>query len=275
MRGLMLGMIVLMPSMAAGQEAGQTAREQHEALAAEFKAAMEVWEKQFDVACDRNAPEAAKEARYRDWPGWAFAPRFVQVAEFHPKEEASMDALFKVVELSRSVGENDILFLPEYQRVLELLVRDHLDHDRLKEFCRKVAQGLSPSAETFLRTAMEKSGNRGVRGAACLGLAQYLTTKAQVAEKPWFEKKDLDPFSRFIMSRWDPGFFRYIRESRPREAYPEAVRLFERALKDYGDVTYWQDPDDPGRRRSVGEVARPALTELRAKVGETAPGTSR
>jgi hypothetical protein len=274
MRGVILGLIVTVPSMAAGQEPGPSAKEQYEALAAQYKAAMDTWERQFDAFGDRNAPEAPKEARYRDWPGWIFAPQFVQVAEFHPKEPAAMDALLKVVdEIGRSVGTSDILLLPHYTRALQLLLRDHLDDDRLKEFCRCAARYSSPEGEAFLRAVLEKSRNREVRGAACLGLARNLTTRAEIAEKPWFDDKDRmkDPFARFIVSRHDPAYFRYIRESKPREANAEALKLYERAVKDYGDVIYWQDPAHPERRRSVGELTRPELIRLRAKVGEPAP----
>jgi thiol-disulfide isomerase/thioredoxin len=274
MRGLILGMMVLVPSMAAGQEAGRTAGEQYEALAAQFKAAMQAWEKQFNLAGDRNAPEAAKEARYRDWPGWAFAPRFVELAEFHPRDEKAVDALYQVVvDIARSVGERDILLVPHYERAVALLIRDHLDDDRLKEIFRRVARGHSPATETLLRTAMEKSRDRDVRGVACVCLAEYLLLKAEIAEKPWFEDKEKmkDPFSAFIVSRSDPGYFRYVRESSPRQAYAESWRLFERASKDYGDVIFWQDPNDPGQRRITGEIARRLLKEFSAKVGVPAP----
>ena len=66
---------------------------------------------------------------------------------------------------------------------------------------------------------MEKSRNRDVRGVACLGLSAYLANKAQIAAKPWFEDKEQmkDPFARFIASRCDPAYLRYVRESRPIE----------------------------------------------------------
>ncbi len=58
MRGLILVMVVLMPTMAAGQEAGGAPGKQYEALAAQLKAAMEVWSKQFDAFGNLNSPEA-------------------------------------------------------------------------------------------------------------------------------------------------------------------------------------------------------------------------
>jgi hypothetical protein len=272
MRGVIAGMIVLVPWLAAGQEPGRTAREEYEALVSAFKAAMDGWQQQYNLVDDRDAPEAYKEARYRDWPGWAFAPQFVQFAEAHPGEPAAMHALLKVIgELGNSVGETDVLLAPHYVRALELLVRDHLDDARMKDACKSVAYRQSPAAESFLRTALEKARSREARGMACLVLARYLATRAETAEKPWFDRKDLDPFSRFIVSRTDPTYFRYVRESRPKEAYAEALRLFERALKDYGDMIYWQSPDDPARRLTVNDVARPKLVELRAKLGEAAP----
>ena len=120
---------------------------------------------------------------------------------------------------------------------------------------------------------MEKSRNRDVRGVACLCLAEYLLLKAEIAEKPWFEDKEKmkDPFSAFIVSRSDPGYFRYVRESSPREAYAESWRLFERASKDYGDVVFWQDPNNPGNRAIIGEIARGLMSHFPAKVGAPAP----
>jgi peroxiredoxin len=274
MRAVIAGLMVLVPSLAAGQEANRPAGEQYQVLAAQFKAAMQAWERQFDGAGERNAPEAPKEARYRDWPGWAFAPQFVELAELNPRDEKAVDALSQVVaDIARSVGERDILLVPHYERAVALLIRDHLDDDRLKEICRRVATGHSPATESLLRTAMEKSRNRDVRGVACLGLAKCLLLKAEIAEKPWFEDKEQmkDPFTAFIVSRSDPGYFRYVRESSPREAYAESWRLFERASKDYGDVVFWQDPNNPGNRTIIGEIARPRLKDFPAKVGAPAP----
>lgn len=275
MRGVIVGMVVLVPSIVMGQEADRPASEQYEALALAYKAAMDGWDKRFDIVADAKAPEAYKEARYRDWPGWAFAPRFLRLAELHPKDPAAMDALNRVVsEMANSVGENDILLAPHFDRALELLVRDHLDDDRLGELCKNVGRRLSASSEAFLRTVLEKSRSRVARGQACLGLARLLAGRAEVAAKPWFEDKEQlkDPFNRFLIARWDPGFFRYVRETRRPEANAEAIKLFEKAIKDYGDVRYWQDPDDPARRTSVGEFARELLNELRAKAGEGQPG---
>lgn len=266
MRGVIVGLVVLIPSIVRGQEADRPARAQYEDLALTFKAAMDGWSKQFNLEDDRNAPEGYKEARYRDWPGWAFAPPFLRLAELHPKEPAAIDALKQVViEMGNSVGENDVLLAPQYARALELLVRDHLDDDRLGEFCKSVGHRLSAPSEAFLRAA-EKSRNREVRGQACLGLARCLAARAEVAAKPWFEDKEQleEPFARFLMARLDPGYFRYLRETRPRESRAEARALYERAIKDYADVTYWQAPNDAARRVSVGEIARSRLAELRA-----------
>lgn len=274
MRGVFLGLIVLVPSLVAGQDAGRTAREQYEALVEQFKAASDAWDKQFGSAGQRNSPEAPKEARYRDWPGWTFAPRFVELAERHPGDPAAMDALLKVAdEIGRAVGQGDIALVPHFHRALEIALRDHLESERMREFCRAAARYVSPSAEPFLRSVLEKSRNRNVRGAACLNLARYLNTKGEVAEKPWFDDKEQinDPFVRFVLSRYDPDSIRYIRESKPRESYSEAVKHFKRAEKEYGDVIVWQAPNDPARHRLAGEVARASLTELRARLGQRDP----
>jgi hypothetical protein len=273
MRGVIVAMAVLVPSMGAGQDAGRPAKEDFEAVAAQYKAAMDGWAKLFDSAGQINSPEAAKEARYLGWPGWAFAPRFVELAEVHPGETSAFDALSRVLELGLAVSENDLQLAPHYRRAVALLIRDHLDDARLKEVCRNVAKRQSPAAETLLRAAAEQSRNRDVRGAACLGLAQYLAAKAEMAEKPWFENREKvkDPFAKFIVARFDPAYFLYLRGTDPREANAESAKLFEQALKDYADVIYWQDPARPAFRRTVGEIARAALNQRRPADGKVTP----
>ena len=121
---------------------------------------------------------------------------------------------------------------------------------------------------------MEKSRNRDVRGVACLGLAEYLAIKAEIAEKPWFDDKEQmkDPFARSSSRGSDPAYFRYVRESRPREACAESWRLLERAVEGLWRRGLLAGPERPRQRRAtIGEIARRLMSHFPAKVGAPAP----
>src|SRR5262249_14416819 len=148
-------------------------RAQYEALIKDYEAKLSAWEGRY------NAPAAGQKevdwvARYRDWPGWEFAPRVLAVAEAGPKDPAPVDALLWVVGLRDRVGTHDREIRPHYERALVLL-RDHLQDPRIdRETYRLIGQGLSTGSEEFLRIAAEKGRDRDARGRARLALAECL-----------------------------------------------------------------------------------------------------
>src|SRR5262249_51631129 len=129
----------------------------------------------------------------------------------------------------------------------------------------------SPPAETVLRTVLEKSRSREVVGLTCLGLARYLVGKGTVAERPWFDADAKSSWDQFRTTRWDPNFFRYMREADPRASYVEAEHLLEGAIKDYDDLVYWKDPNKPDRHLTIADFARLDLNNLHRSIGQVAP----
>jgi thiol-disulfide isomerase/thioredoxin len=272
MRSLMIGLLFCAPLLPAQETKPQTPKERYEALLKEFKEAEEAWNKRYNVDTGRDA-KVDWEARYRDWPGWSFPPRFLRLAEENPKDAVAIEALLQiVVELRQGVSENAARLLPHYARAVELLARDHVDDRRLAVVCRDhVARDQSPPAEKFLRTVLEKSWDREVRGMACMGLANYLVKKRQTVLRPWFEDKDRSPFLSFLIKSYDPSYVRYIRESDPRALSQEAEGLFERAVKEFGDIVYWRDPRRPDRQETIAGAAEMMLNDLHASIGKVAP----
>ena len=273
MHSMILGLLLCVPSLAMTADEKPkpaTPKEQFDAMLKEFKEAEEAWNKQYNVEAGRES-KVDWEARYLAWPGWSFAPRFLKLAEENTKDPVAMDALLQIVaELGQRVSENARQFLPYYTRAVEILARDHLNDRRLGDVC-SVAGGQSPPAEKFLRTVLEKSQDHEVRAMACMGLASYLVKKRETALRPWFQDGARSSFHSFLIKNYDPSYAQYIQESSPQVLYAEADGLYERAIKDYGQIVYWQDPDRHDRRLTIADFATLELNKLRLDVGGVAP----
>jgi peroxiredoxin len=248
---------------ALGQEGALSPRQQYDALVKEYAAAVEVWSKIYDGSPQK--PDPIK--RHQDWPGWSFAPRFFKLAEDHPRDPATVDALLWVVSLDQAVGENDRALFPYYSLALEILARDHLHDKRLEDLClQNVSHDLSVPAERFLRTVFEQAPTREARGNACVGLALYLAGKRRVALDPWFEAPDPNAFTAYNVARLEPSFVPYVHSADSSSLFDEATRLFERAIAEFGDLK------SPRSGRSLAEIARAELHQLRdLSVGRIAP----
>ncbi len=263
MNGVLLGLIVLTPSLATRQEPELAPRQAYDALLKEYDSASDAWSKVYNEGPGSGDPVK----RHQYWPGWSFAPRFFAFADAHPGDPSAVNALLWIVGLGQSVSENDQALLPLYGRALEILARDHAQDGRVGRLClENVAYDLSVPAERFLRTMLNQGSSREARGYACLGLARLLATKRAVAQKPWFEKTVKTAFDSYSIARLDPGFFQYIHTADPRALYDEAARLFERTIAEFGDLK------SPRRGQPLAEIARSSLHELRAlSLGSVAP----
>ncbi len=114
-------------------------------------------------------PDAADdvwETRAREWPGWAFIPRFLDLAEH---DSASRDALFWVVNRSLNVGVGDHRIAPHMTRALALLSGPHFREDeRLVDACRQSLIYPALWAERYLREVLDRAKGQDLRGNACL-----------------------------------------------------------------------------------------------------------
>jgi hypothetical protein len=264
---------LLVPTLFAQDTKAETSRAQFEKLSEAYKAALTAWSDEFERfnLKETTASESDLERRFLAWPGWSFAPRFLKLAEDNAKDTVAVDALLQVVtDIGIRVSPNDRELIRSYKRALELLVRDHLGDERLALVCKCLARFNSRPAEMFLRTVLKESSSRNVRGVACLALAEYIVAKRDLVLNPWFSDDNKSSWRTFRVKRLDPDFFRYIRESDPEELKKKAEGLFERAARDYTDVTYGPRRKPDGRE-TIGEAAEMKLNDLRRSVGEVAP----
>jgi hypothetical protein len=146
-------------------------------------------------------------------------------------------------------------------RAIALMLRDHLDSNKLGDACQRVHYGFRQECETFLRTVLEKSPHREVQGLACLRLAQFLPNR--------LDRLDLLADQPELARRYEVLYGKDYLEALQRQdrakVMKEAEALYERAIEKYSDVKLPYDS-------TVGEQAKTELFEIRhLAVGKEAP----
>ena len=251
----------------AQQPPAPPAKERYDALVKQYTAASVAWDKRYEP----NGQPVAKDEvmiRYRDWPTWAFLPRFMAIAEDNPKDPAAVDALLWIVDQGQAIGLNDKEYYPFLVRALEQLERAQTLDNRPFPRPRLVMRHASPATERFLRNVMATSRDRGVRGRACLYLGELLLSRARIAREPWFDREPKTPFESFLALRIHPDVLGYIRATDQQASAVEGELMLERAAAEFADI----DWDGQGRT-TVGKMARSELDAIRrpAAAKETAP----
>jgi thiol-disulfide isomerase/thioredoxin len=215
-----------------GQGADETSKktiDRFQALKGEHKAAENAWAKRFDGEPGR----ADSVARYKEWPGWSFIPRFLELAEASPKDPATYDVLVRILEFGDEVSEMDRGFLPSFDRAMALLLRDYIQDRRLKRVCEMwLDTAASPPRERFLRAVLEQSRDREVRAWACFSLATCLAAKRDAALAPRAEGSDV----ALMSLRIDPSYDKYLKLVAPDSLYEQTKSQFERTIKEFGDI---------------------------------------
>src|SRR5262245_5013352 len=111
------------------------------------------------------------------------APQFLELAEQNAKDPIALDALVQAINLELYLEYNTAR--PGrggeslQAKAIAILLRDHIQSDRLGEASRRVMYGFSRACETFLRTVLEKNPHRDIQGLVCLRLAQFLNWRSQ------------------------------------------------------------------------------------------------
>ncbi len=179
MKPLASGALVLAlawPALAtADSKVPPTPRQQYEALLKQNQEA----EKAFITALQKakTPEEQLKAMKEHSAKQEKQAARFIELAQAHSKDPVAVDALNQAVFETRDhdgKGQRD--------RALELLLRDHIDSDRLGEVCQAFTSSYDAPGALFLRSVLQRSPHKKVQREACLALAMHLHQRALVAK---------------------------------------------------------------------------------------------
>ena len=223
-----------------------TSAAQYQEVVKEFSAASRViWEKPTDQERQAAVARVAK-----------LPASLLKLVEKNPRDPIALEALIQVVSIEYWLnthtshpgwGEDS----PQ-AKAIALMLRDHLDSDKLGEACRRVCYGFRQECETFLRTVLEKSPHREVQGQACLRLAQFLPMRLEKVEL----LKEQAELAKRYEGLYGKDYLETLRRQDGTEVMMEAEKLYERAIEKYADVKLPYDA-------TVGETAKPELFEIR------------
>ena len=186
----------------------------------------------------------------------ALSLRVLALAENYPNTPTAREALVQVVIQEVSL-ENNTTFPGRSKGMLEtraipLLLRDHLQSDQLGEACWRVMGGFGQECETFLRTVLEKSPHREVRGLACFRLAQFLNARLHRLDLMKTRPEMVTRYRRLFGG----DYLNSLQRRNRTKAIGEVEALFERAAKEYGEVKLPYEG-------TLAEKARVELHEIR------------
>ena len=150
-----------------------TPQEQYQALLKEQQGAMQAFSDAYQKAKDDEERNKVIKEKYP-----TLAPKFLALAEKNPKDPVAFDALIWVVNnTSIGLGDKD----NARAKAVALLLKDHVQSDKLGPVCQRLAQGYDQEGKDLLRGILDKNPSKDVQAEACLALAQHISATAQVA----------------------------------------------------------------------------------------------
>jgi hypothetical protein len=204
-----------------------TPAEQYRALAKEAQDAQQEFMKAYRAAKTQEARNKMFQEKYPQ-PA-KYAGRMVALADKNPTDPAAVDALVWVM--------SNAPFSKEVDKAAQVLFEDHADSKQLAQVCQVLPNTGVKKKDTYLRQALEKSPHHDVQGFACFNLAMSLKNAADGAG---LKQADL------------------VKKNK------EAGDLFDRVVKDFGDVKL--------RGEALAEGAKSNLFEIRnLAIGKTSP----
>jgi hypothetical protein len=154
-----------------------TPAEQEQALEKEFSQAQQEF---FKVYGQAKTDQERQDLVAKKYPKpQEYAPRFLELAEKHPKDPAAIKALVWVTRYAR-IG-------PQGNKALEILLRDHIESKELTPVCQSMMYSAGPQGEKFLRAVLEKNSHRDVKGWATFSLAQQVKNRDAKEAEPLYE----------------------------------------------------------------------------------------
>jgi hypothetical protein len=246
------------PTLPQGTPAQQVAmlRKQYEEAQAEFR-------KRYEAA----KSDAEVEKLFLLLPrAEDYTPLFLQIAEQHPRDPATVDALLWVVRNTRNTpGKTDT----PYAKARAVLIRDHLGNPKIGTFCLTLRyEEFDPAAVSLLRQVAEKHADKPARAQATYALAKLLQRRADFGT--FLRKQTNEKQTAAFTKTYGPEAIADLKSSDPDRQRREAETLLERLTQDkeFAATVIPRGED----KIALGELAERELFEIRHLVpGKPAP----
>ncbi len=203
-----------------------------------------------------------------------FSKKFLDIADEHHKDPIALTTIRSAVQAiisTDSRAQNIAEFHSgtlvagssddSSQRVVKLLLRDHLKSNKLAPICDRMRFGYRPEFEPFLVAAIKENPHRDVHGLAQLALAQLLHNQLRLM--------DLASDRLDLAKRYGTIYGRGYIDRLQRIGRDQLVKRIETA---YEAAVKFDDVTNIPFKTSVAEKAKSELCELRhLSKGKLAP----
>src|SRR5262245_30244416 len=222
--------------------------------------------KEFGEAANANWKATTDEERKQSAARVEPLPlKLLELAEKNPREPWTLDTLTQVI--TQEYWLDNYSTHPGWgkdsrqARAIAILLRDHVQSDKLGETCKRAQFGFRKECEKFLRAVLEKNPHRDVRGQACLRLALFLNGRLSRLDL----LKDQPAVSGRYEGLYGKDYLDTLRRQDRAKAVAQVEAAFEQAAKKYGDVKL-------PFGGTVGDNAKRELFAIRhLAVGKVAP----
>ena len=203
-----------------------------------------------------------------------FAKKFLDIADKHPEDPIALSSIRSAVQAivttdSRALNIAD--FHPgtlvagssdgSAQRVVKLVLRDHLMSNRLAPICDRIRFSFRPEFEPLLIAAIKENPHRDVRGLAQLALAQLQHNQLRLMDLA----SDRPELAKRYAAIYGQGYIDRLQRIGRDQLVKRIETAYEAAVK-FDDVT------NIPFKTSVAEKAKSELFELRhLSKGKPAP----
>jgi len=191
------------------------------------------------------------------------AVKFLALAEKHPKDAIALDALIQAVWHVNTIPWPVEVIGEDTARPIgfEIIIRDHIQSEKLGPLCQRVSYGFAKEYEAFLRAIIAKNPHKHVQAAAKLSLGHYLHNRLQRVELLREQPEQAKEFDGLYGKEYMAALQKRDRQ----KEFQEVEAIFEKSIKEHGDVKL---PDG----EMVADRAKMELYEIRnLSVGRVAP----
>jgi len=172
----------------------------------------------------------------------------LELAKKNPMDPAALDSLAWIVTNMGSVKINQ---KSPQSEARQLLLRDHIQSEKMASVCKTLARFEDKDSQQFLRTVLEKSKHRPAQAQASLALAQQAERRISLAQ----QLKDNPGSAQNLVTIMGRQAVVALVKAGPDKLMKEAEALYERTAQDFADVA---DPEGG----TVGERAKEQLDML-------------
>jgi hypothetical protein len=158
----------------------------------------------FETPLPKTPTTAELIRRNEAWPGWRYIPRFVELAEDKPDDEAAFRCCQWIIDRTGNVG-NRAMFEAD-QKAWTILAAHHTEREDLPMLCLRAVQYLGPAQERFLRGLLNRPDlSRERMGFATVALAELLAQKHDTIEMLERRRgKPQDELTDYFLQRESP-----------------------------------------------------------------------